>query len=97
MNYLLALVLVGAVVWLVCLLIDPVPVQPEPTPLLGLPAADGWRPETSWRPLGQDRSTVLVNARGWLYNHNPVPVGTDEEWLIPLPEWLHPRHGLRTL
>jgi hypothetical protein len=68
----------------------------HPTPL-PLPAGPGWRPETAWRSPERDASYPMINSLRWQWNANPHPIGTDQEWQIPCPEWLHPFYGLRTL
>lgn len=92
----LALAIVVALIFWDCIH-NPV----EPTQPLPLGAGPGWRPETAWRPLGRDRTSMLVNSVGWYHNHNREPIGDDAYWCPPLPEivWrdLHPVYGLRTL
>jgi hypothetical protein len=71
------------------------PIPDTDTEPLELPAAHGWRPDRAWWTTA---SGNLVNvARGREWNGQAYAVGADQEWWEPLPEWLHPFHGLATL
>lgn len=97
MSIVLLTIAAALVLW--SLTSSTIPTDPAPRTLYGLPAADGWRPDTAW--TSHDGGLALVNALGWEWNANPQPIGTDREWLPDLPEWigrsLHPFGGLGTL